>query len=300
MIWITSTGSCLAVDAEGFRLTFGWKRQAHGRAWSGGVRNPGQVRRVLGWHLDTEDRILPGGRWQLTLRIAGGQVHPKGVVLEVVSPAEQPVTFSTRSGDFSFVPAAIPYGRIHEIAGLDGDVRVERVPLPTTVSNTDYENDDPALLRTRAGEYWLAWVGYQTRSRSGHLIEGGDRVLVSRSRDGTRWSTPKPVTEFGDHFRVALAEDARGRVWCVYSLQREPESGNFDLYARTHDGTRWSPETQLTSNPFPDVFHKLAADSRGNLYLAWTGFRQRSSTEAPQSDVLVRAYRNGSWGDEIN
>ena len=63
-------------------------------------------------------------------------------------------------------------------------------------------------------------------------IDGGDRILVARSRDGVTWSAAVPLTEPGDHFRVALAEDGRGRIWCVYGLQKQMESGNFDLYAR--------------------------------------------------------------------
>ncbi|MCP5113063.1 MAG: hypothetical protein GY953_19720, partial [bacterium] len=117
LITVTAAGSGRAADAAGFRLSLGWKRQAHGRSLNGGLRDPSQVRRVLGWHLDTEDRILPAGRWLLQLRMAGGRVHPKGVVLEVVSPEDRPVTFYTRSGDFSFVPAEIPYGQVHDVAG---------------------------------------------------------------------------------------------------------------------------------------------------------------------------------------
>lgn len=288
-----------AFAAAGFKITFGLKQQAHGRTWAGGLRDAAQVRRIMGWHLDTEDKILPPDRWQIALRIAGGHIAAKGIILEIVSPEEQPVPFYVRYGDFSFVPAEIPYGTVHFPAAFNGDVSIERVPLPAVVSTEEYENDDPALLRTRGGEYWMAWVGYKTKSRRGHFIEGGDRVMVARSRDGVNWSIPKPVTPPGDHFRVALGEDGQGRIWCVYGLQKQLEAGNFDLFARTFDGA-WSAPQQLTSHPLPDTFHRMASDRQGNLYLVWMGFRPHSEGAPPQSDVFLRVRTEQGWGEEIN
>ena len=91
----------------------------------------------------------------------------------------------------------------------------------------------------------------------------------------------------------------RGLIWCVYSRQRQIESGNFDLYARVFDGTDWSAEQQLTTDPRPDVFHRLASDRDGNLYLVWMGFRPSSGGLA-QSEVLMRVRSRDRWSDEIN
>src|SRR5205823_7992534 len=139
-----------------------------------------------------------------------------------------------------FKPEQVPYGAIYYIPELDGDVSVERVPIPRTATSAEFEDDDPALLKSRGGDYWIAWVAYKTVSRKGPSIEGGDQIMLSRSRDGFSWSTPQPLTAPGDHFRVALAEDSRGRIWCVYSAQKKMESGDFNLYGRVFDGRTWS------------------------------------------------------------
>jgi len=283
-----------------FKITFGVNHPFHGQSWSGGIRDAAQVRRITGWHLGVEDTILPGARWHIVSRLAGGRLPAKGVIVEFTSPESVPVTVYLRYGDFTFVPAEIPYGKTYFLEGLNNNVSIERVPQAVRTSTMEFENDDPALLRTRTGDYWMAWVGYRTIRREGYSIQGGDRVLVARSPDGKNWSVPRPITPPGDHFRVALGQDAEGRIWCVYGLQKVTGSGNFDLFARTFDGGRWSDEQQLTSSPLPDIFHRMASDRAGNLYLVWMGYRKHRPDAAPQSDVLLRVRTAAGWGEEIN
>ena len=47
-------------------------------------------------------------------------------------------------------------------------------------------------------------------------------------------------------------------------------------------------------------YHRLAADRTGNLYLAWMGYRAAPGGGRLQCDILMRAYRDGKWSDEIN
>ena len=286
--------------ASGFRITFGLRVKGHGRNWNGGVRNAAQIRSIGGWHLGAEDSIVPPERWNVTLAMVAGDVAAKAVILDLVSPEEQPVTVFTRQGDFSFVPAEIPYGKTHFIPDFKGDVSVERVPIPQTATGQEFEDDDPAILRTRKGEYWLAWVSYATRKRDGYQYTGADQVMIARGRDGLRWYGTTVLSPAGDHSRVALAEDARGRIWCVYRAQKKLETGNFDLYARYFDGKDWSKEERLTSSPMPDIFHRLVADRRGNMHLVWMGYRPGVNGALPQSDILMREYAADRWGEEIN
>jgi len=279
-----------------FKITFGMKRRVSGVNWSGGVRDAAQVRRLAGWHFDDQDKLSPPNRWTVTLRAIGNLVPPKGVIVDVMSPPEQPVTFFTRTGDVTFVPAEVPYGVVHAPPQFAGDVTIERVAVPVTPTTAEYEDDDPALLRARNGRYWMAWVGYKTRSQDEYTLVGADQVFVSRSVDGATWSVPEALTSPGDHFRVQLAEDAQGRVWAIYGLQKRMESGNFDLFAKVWDGKQWSAEQQLTNHANPDVFHKAVSSREGTIYLAWMGYRGASG----QSDVLLKVFQNGAWSNELN
>jgi hypothetical protein len=218
------------------------------------------------------------------------------VIVDILTPPEQPVTFFTRTGDVTFTPAAIPYGIAYEPPQYNGDVTIERVPVPVTPTTAEYEDDDPSILRSRNGRYWMAWVGYKTRAQNQFTLTGADEVFVSRSVDGAAWSAPEAITPPGDHFRVQLAEDGQGRIWAIYGLQKKMESGNFDLFAKVWDGKQWSAEQQLTSNANPDVFHKAVSTRQGAIYLTWMGFRGPSG----QSDVLLKVHQNGAWSNELN
>ena len=70
--------------------------------------------------------------------------------------------------------------------------------------------------------------------------------------------------------RAAVAVDGRGRVWTIWSANR---GGNFDLYARYLDKSRWSKEIRLTSDPRVDVNPVATTDSTGRVWIAWQAFR---------------------------
>lgn len=283
-----------------FKITFAVNNRVHGRVWNGGVEDPSKLRSLLGWHLHDDDQVSRSDRWMITTQSVGGDVASPGVVVELNTPEAVPFTFFTRQGDTQFSPSAIPFGAPHYPAGLRNDVVIERVPFPTVVSLPAMEDDDPALLRARDGTYWLAWVAYQTVRRAGPYLEGADRVMVASSEDGRIWSRPAAVTAPGDHFRVALGEDAEGRIVCVYSLQKELGSGNFDLYAVPVDDAGGSEPVQLTDDPRPDAFHDLGTAGDGTLFLVWSGFRDAPDGGLHQSDILLRRFDGTAWGPELN
>jgi len=123
----------------------------------------------------------------------------------------------------------------------------------------------------------VAWQVYEN---------GGDRVLAAHSTaDG--WSAAEPLTPAGqDIFHTAIAQDARGRVWVVWS-QREGEAWN--LVARTRDGSAWSAPRRLTSGSGPNFFHKLVRDRAGNLHLVWVAFVDA------QSHVMWSKLAGDTW-----
>ena len=175
--------------ANGFRIIFGLKDRTSGKPWNGSVVDPSQVRSIQPWHFDDPDSIVQPNRWIVTLRKPRPAVSipPVGIVLDVAGPPDGEVRIETASGSFSFTPARIPYGKPYVVESFGRDVVVERVPLASRARTQDFENDDPALLRSRKGEYWLAWSGYKIRARNGFFYTGGDEILVARSTDGRAW-----------------------------------------------------------------------------------------------------------------
>ena len=293
-------GLAPALAESAFKVTFAAKSRSHGRVLNGGVEDPTTVRAILGWHLHDDDRLRAPARWDIRTQSVGGDVAAPGVILAVNGPEHVPFTFFTRRGDTTFTPAELRYGAPYPVPGTRGDYVIERVPNPVTVSSPATEDDSPALLRTRDGRYWLAWVAYRTVAREGPYLDGADRVMVARSDDGRNWSEPMAVTSDGDHFRVKLGEDASGRVWCVYAAQKELGSGNFDLYATQLGEGGASDPQRLTSDPRPDAFHDLASAPDGTLFLVWAGFRDGPGGGLPQSDILLRRYSGSAWDAEVN
>ena len=291
-------GSALAESA--FKLTFSAERRAHGRVWNGGVDDTERLRSMIGWHIHDDDRLRPPNRWDIVTQSVGGDVAAPGVILSLNGPDSVPFTFFTRLGETTFVPADVSYGVPYIPPGTGDEIVIERVPDPLVVSSGESEDDDPALLRTKSGEYWLAWVSYQTVQRDGDYLDGADRVLVSRSADGRIWSKPESVTAPGDHFRVALAEDGRGTVWCVYGLQRELGSGNFDIFATGWSGDAWSVPARISDDARPDAFHDVANSPDGGFYVVWAGFRDSPVGGPPQSDILLRRFDGNSWAETVN
>ncbi len=194
---------CLLAAAQGtaagagFKIEFGVKSKGHGRVWSGGVRETSRVHSIQGWHFGAADSVVRPAHWNITLEMVGGDVASKAVVVDLVGPEAQPLTVYTRYGDFMFVPAQIRYGHPLDVEMFRGDVTVERVPVSQTVTGREFEDDDPALLRTRGGEYWQAWVAYATRKRDGYQYTGADQVTIARSRDGVQWYAQTSVTAPG-------------------------------------------------------------------------------------------------------
>ncbi len=283
-----------------FKITFSAQNRTHGRVWNGGVEDSGRLRGMLGWHLHDDDRLRPPDRWDIVTQSVGGDVASPGVILSLNGPENVPFRFFTRRGDTEFTPADLPYGETYFPPSLRRGLAIERVPAAMVLSSGNSEDDDPAILRTRSGEYFLAWISYRTIRRDGDYLEGADRVMVVRSADGKTWSQPAPVTAPGDHFRVALGEDSQGRIWCVYGLQQQLGSGNFDIFGKSLDDTGWSDPIPLSSDPRPDAFHSLATAPDGSLYLVWAGFRDSPGAGRAQSDILLRRFDGSDWGPAVN
>ncbi len=145
-------------------------------------------------------------------------------------------------------------------------------------TSPDLTADYPALAAASDGSLWAAWVSYDGK---------GERLLAARVTESGA-APPMEVTA-GEVFRPQVAADGGGRVWVVWSEQRDD---NWDLYARAWNGNRWSAVERLTSSPGPDIYASLAAGP-GGLWLAWQGVRNGATT-----DIFLKSCRDGKWAAE--
>ena len=252
-------------------MVFGLKRQAP-IDYSGSVTlSEGKVVRVEPWRFFGEDGIEEGARWKLTIKTAafenqpdkptqGGVKNtvPAGMVVTAEAPPSAVVRIATAQGGIEFRLHELDSGRALQFR--DGDVSVERTPTVQRVSPRGGEHDYPSVAVTRKGVLWAAWQAYEG---------GSDSVYVRRD-----WSEPFRLAAKADVYRTAVAEDAKGRIWVVWS---ERTGEDWDLYARTYDGRAWSSRRKLTSADSPNISHRLAVDPSGAVHMVWIGHRDGES-----------------------
>jgi len=181
----------------------------------------------------------------------------------------------TLAGAFCLLSRELPYGESK--TALDGRARVERVPGSLQLTTSAEEQDHPALAQ-RGDDLYLAYVDFTHGDRAQALPQqlqkepvsfaplarptGGDQVKLMRYSKSKRvWSIAEAVSPTGqDVMRTAVAVDGGGRVWVVWSAQRD---GNFDLFARAPEGYAGQ-----------DLNPVAATDSSGRVWIAWQAYRQ--------------------------
>ncbi len=151
------------------------------------------------------------------------------------------------------------------------------------VSGDDHHADWPSAVLAPNGDLWVAWAAYDGK--------GSDTIVVRR-RSAEGWQEPMTVSPRpGDYLKTAAAVQPDGRVWVAWAAQVD---GNFDIYARSWSGGRWDPVQRLTTDPQPDIHHRLVADGSGRLFLVWQSFR------TGDANILLKVLEGGRWSDAIS
>jgi hypothetical protein len=289
--------------AAAFRIAFGAGDKEPAK-WDGSLQiSGGQIARLEGWRFGSDDQIAANGSWKLSteqsapgVETALGPIAEKGVVVTVVGASEDTrVDMETNHGRFSFTAQHVPFGA--PFMALGGRIRLERLPATIPLTSSTDDQDYPALASHRDNVY-VAYIEFSHGDRSLESRAapkeisadfnwlsrpaGGDQVKLLRySKSQHKWSEPEDVSPpHEDCMRAAVAVDGRGRVWTIWSANR---GGNFDLYARYLEGTRWSKEMRLTNDPGVDVNPVATTDSSGRVWVAWQAFR------GTNLDVMVAA-----------
>ena len=242
---------------------------------------------------------------------ANQNIVPKGVWAVLDAPATATVTIQTERGDYMFRLDALRDGRVAAFA--DGDVTVQAAPAsgritparpPEAVAEHDY-----ATLAMANGEAWVAWQVYENggdRVLAAHSTADGwsaaepltpagqdifhtaiaqdarGRVwvvwseregeawnLVARTRDGSAWSVPRRLTSgSGPNFFHKLVRDRAGNLHLVWVTFVDAQS--HVMWSKLA-GDTWNAPQEISgaSAWMPDA----AADSAGNLYVAWDSYR---------------------------
>ena len=285
-----------AVRASGatIRLAFG-ARDGKAARWDGAARvSAGRIAAIEGWRMGDGDSAAAPASWKLATErsragteTALGAVAEKGVTLSLEEvAADTRVEVQTPGGQFGFALRELAAGA--PLSFLGGQARAERLPEVALLAPTPDDQDYPAIAAS-GDDVFVAYIEFSHGDRKlesfAQLKEapanfdwlarpaGGDSVkLVRYSKSQRKWSQPEDVSpKKEDCMRTAVAVDGSGRVWVVWSANR---NGNFDLYARSLANGRWSREVRLAQDPGNDLNPVAATDSKGRVWIAWQGARE--------------------------
>ena len=277
--------------------------------WDGSLAvREGELVELIGYEMRIGDVIHPPRRWEMATRKAfafSRRNHDEDILEDLPAdtylaprfyvylnglPSTE-VAFETAEGDFSVRLADLP--SVGSLDFLDGRVSVARTTVATPVGRMrsgapderQTDNDFPSLAVASDDTVWVAYSGFDGNT---------DRVYADRIRPGTISAGsggPHAVSpDGGDVYRTAVAEDAEGKVWVIWS---EQIGGNWDLYARAFDGESWGRIERLTDAAQPDIHHKVARDTSGRIHLVWQGAR------ANRFRILHKTYDVASgWSEE--
>ncbi len=270
--------------------------------WDGTIQlSSGSIQSIDPWRFEGSDGIS-GNVWHCSTHLVrlfsgtspiaspGNNVVANGIVVTVAAGSSDPeVKVTTAQGDFTFQLGEVAYGT--PIAKLNGRVVIDRVPASTQITKTKEEEDFPAAAAGKNGEVWLAYVQFRHNPDHNALRAplptppkdfsrwksptGGDQVFV-RKYAGGAWGAPIAVSDAGlDVFKTSIAVDGQGRPWVFWAQNvRFPgKVANFEIFARLVGNGTPGKKIQLSSDPGNDVVPVATTDSKGNVWVAWQGWR---------------------------
>ena len=266
--------------------------------WSGSVAvSKGEIVRLRGHHFKKEDELGANHSWLIsstpyTPQSYAGAVHlgeipapsptrvtPVGVTVYYRTPDDAEFRVKTERGDFNFKLHDVPESEPIHLLGTQAEVF--RVPAVEHLTTEDYDDDYPSVV-VDDETVTVVWIGYRNEK---------DHVFLRSSNDESWLPTVTVTEQGGDLYGTAAAVDSEGRIWVVWSQR---SATDWHLKGCSFQGASQSEVFTLTSGSGNNLFHRLVADSRGNLHLVW------QSGRSGRFDIFYRSMINGSWSDEIN
>jgi hypothetical protein len=262
------------------------------------------------WKLST--RMVGNGAGGNTLSTTQA-LFDNGVVVTAVPASQSSTFTVTPASNaaavfkkFTFQPKDLSFGTATPY--LNGAASVEPTlpyanltgALAGSANSTEYldEQDFPAYAQ-KGDDIYVSYVEFhhsdRTQEGSGALTApgptdfskwartpGADQVFVMHYSKSTRtWDAPVPVSAASqDIMQAAVAVDGQNQVWVFWSANpnwnTQGVSPNFDIYAQRMTGSPLAPAgspIQMTTNAGNDLNPVAAADSNGNVWVAWQAYR---------------------------
>ncbi len=153
----------------------------------------------------------------------------------------------------------------------------------SVLSVGDSYDDFASVAVTSDGAVYVAYASY---------YNGHDQIRLHRLLENGTWSTHTYVplaTPRPDIWMPQIAADSRGRLWVIWSEQVGIGSGNFELFARSFDGTQWGPLVQLSDNPGPDINPHVHVAPDRTIHVVWQAHPHQNG------DIYYTVFDGHEW-----
>jgi len=122
-------------------------------------------------------------------------------------------------------------------------------------------SEEPAIAVDPSGHLHVVWQD---------LTPGNYEIYYTRSADGgATWTDSRRLSwTSGTSYNPSLAVDPSGNLYVAWM---DTAPGNWEVYFKksTDGGTTWTPSSRLTWTFGNSEWVAIAADSPGNIHLAW-------------------------------
>lgn len=277
-----------------FRIVFGVK-DSEPREWVGrvSVAGGGELASLAGWRFSGEDRAAADGTFRFLTKVGNfenqlnpaapyGQTDwndpairrhiPQGLMVRARGTGAARVLIQLDGAAIEFPLGKPDY--LAPVIALDGNVRIERLPVELRLSEDGMQDDAPALAIGPDGTAWTAWLAYQ---------DGGDYVVVGDGVTSTR------ITEKGDHQSPAIAALPNGWLLAAWSQR---EGAEFHVYASFRVAGRWTAARRMTMLSGSHIWPQLSAGGDGRIALVWQSLREGRSA------IRMRIFDGRNWSVE--
>ncbi len=151
----------------------------------------------------------------------------------------------------------------------------------------------PSMITDGEGRVWVVYERWY------HLNAD---IYCRYYQNGSWYPTFAVTIDSANDYQPVLAVDSSGFAWCAWTSERYQRNKN--IYVKRYDpitGT-WGNLRRITSNPSQDYDPTIAVTGNGNVWVAWTTFRNgnpdiyeshfNGTTWSPVRPVVIHSSRD--------
>ena len=132
------------------------------------------------------------------------------------------------------------------------------------LTNNTLDDTGPHILAPKDGSLWLVW---QRNLAVGTVVDFD--VFYKVLRSGV-WSNEQDITNNpAPDLLPSVSQIKDGRIWITWARYFSA-SVSHEIFYKTYDGSTWSSEVQLTSDPRINLSPNIVQDRDGTIWCFWS------------------------------